>query len=79
VGEELGRGRALDDVTAEMRMVAEGVGTARPLVELARQVGVDMPICENVAAVLEGQLSPSEVVPSLMRRAAQSELRGLAD
>ena len=79
VGEELGRGRTLDDVTAEMRMVAEGVGTARPLVELARQVGVDMPICENVAAVLEGQLSPSEVVPSLMRRAAQSELRGLAD
>jgi glycerol-3-phosphate dehydrogenase (NAD(P)+) len=79
VGEELGRGRALDDVTAEMRMVAEGVGTARPLVELARQVGVEMPICENVAAVLEGHLAPSEVVPSLMRRAAQSELRGIAD
>jgi glycerol-3-phosphate dehydrogenase (NAD(P)+) len=79
VGEELGRGRALDDVTAEMRMVAEGVGTARPLVELARQVGVEMPICENVAAVLEGHLSPSEVVPSLMRRAAQAELRGIAD
>jgi glycerol-3-phosphate dehydrogenase (NAD(P)+) len=48
VGEQLGRGRSLDDIMAEMRMVAEGVKTARPLLELATALGVEMPIGEQV-------------------------------
>jgi len=77
VGVELGRGRALDDVVGEMRMVAEGVKTARPLLDMAAELGVEMPIGEQVDLVLQGSQPPSAVVPALMRRTAKSEFEGL--
>jgi glycerol-3-phosphate dehydrogenase (NAD(P)+) len=77
VGEELGKGRALDDILAEMRMVAEGVKSARPLLEMAAVRGVEMPIGEQVAAVLEGVRSPEEAIPELMPRSAKPEFDGL--
>ncbi|HUA94713.1 MAG TPA: NAD(P)H-dependent glycerol-3-phosphate dehydrogenase [Acidimicrobiales bacterium] len=73
VGLELGRGRMLDDVLAGMLMVAEGVRTARPLVELARGHGVEMPIAEQVAAIVAGETSPSQALAALMGRPARSE------
>lgn len=73
VGLELGRGRRLDDVLAGMLMVAEGVRTARPLVELARRHGVEMPIAEQVARIVAGETSPSEALAALMGRPARSE------
>src|SRR5207249_9232976 len=48
VGEQLGLGRSLDAIVTEMNMVAEGVKTARVVVELAQRVGVEMPIAEQV-------------------------------
>ncbi len=55
-GEELGRGRALDDVLRSTPMVVEGVPAARGVVALARRAGVELPICEAVYRVLyEGQ------------------------
>ncbi len=77
VGEQLGRGRFLGEIMAEMRMVAEGVKTARPLLELAAAHGVEMPIGEQVAAVLEGTTSPSEAILALMSRSAKPEFDGL--
>jgi glycerol-3-phosphate dehydrogenase (NAD(P)+) len=77
VGEQLGRGRSLEEIMAEMRMVAEGVKTARPLLELATAHGVEMPIGEQVAAVLEGVSSPSDAILTLMSRSAKPEFDGL--
>ncbi len=82
VGLELGRGRALDEVVSGMRMVAEGVKTAGPLVDLARSREVEMPIAEQVAAIVAGRTTPREALAALMDRPARSEwepglLRGL--
>jgi glycerol-3-phosphate dehydrogenase (NAD(P)+) len=73
VGVELGRGRSLSEIVGATRMVAEGVNTARPLLEMAEAHGVEMPIGEQVAAVLEGAVSPSQAIESLMRRSAKPE------
>ena len=78
VGEELGKGRKLDDIIAEMRMVAEGVKTARSVVALAGRVNVEMPIAEQVVAVLDGTTPAAEVIGRLMSRSAKSELHGIA-
>jgi glycerol-3-phosphate dehydrogenase (NAD(P)+) len=73
LGVLLGRGRPLEGILAEMQMVAEGVKTARPLVELASGYGVEMPIGEQVALVLDGACTPAEAIPALMQRSATSE------
>jgi glycerol-3-phosphate dehydrogenase (NAD(P)+) len=78
VGEELGKGRHLDDVVAEMNMVAEGVKTSRPLCAIARQHGVEVPISEHVVKVLYEGISPQDMVSSLMLREAKPELHGLS-
>ena len=78
VGFELGQGRVLADVLADMTMVAEGVTSAPAVRALAEQVGVDMPIVSEVQALLAGQRSAVEVVEVLMGRAATTELHDLA-
>jgi len=77
VGELLGQGRALDDVLRDMRMVAEGVKSARPLLELAAAHDVEMPIGQQVADVLEGIRTPAQTIPALMLRSAKPEFEGL--
>lgn len=77
VGTELGRGRALDDIIAEMNMVAEGVKTAPAIRELASRHDVDMPIVDAVDAVLRGDETPAEALVELMQRPSKSELVGL--
>src|SRR6185295_10128624 len=52
VGIALGQGRLIDDITSNMRMVAEGVKTVRSTVELARRLGVEMPIAEKIHGVI---------------------------
>jgi glycerol-3-phosphate dehydrogenase (NAD(P)+) len=52
VGEQLGRGRTIDEITAEMHMVAEGVKTTRVVLELAERHGLAMPIAREVYGVL---------------------------
>ena len=77
VGEELGRGRKLDEVTREMNMVAEGVKTSRAVLSLAEREGVEMPIAEHVVKVLYEGVSPRDMVLSLMLREAKQESHGL--
>jgi glycerol-3-phosphate dehydrogenase (NAD(P)+) len=73
VGFELGRGRRLDELLSGMRMVAEGVRSAGPLVELARSHGVEMPIAEQVAELVAGRTTPAEALAALMERPARPE------
>jgi len=83
VGFALGEGRSLEEVVGSMHMVAEGVKSAGPLVELARSYGVEMPIAEQVHAIVEGRCSPVEALTNLMQRPSRPEwdealLRGLS-
>jgi len=77
VGVELGRGRPLDEILAEMNMVAEGVKSTGAVLELAAEHGVDMPIAAMVAAVLYDGRRPADIVPTLMVREAKPELHGI--
>jgi glycerol-3-phosphate dehydrogenase (NAD(P)+) len=73
VGEQLSRGRSLEAITTGTRMVAEGVRTSKAVVDLAARVGVEMPIAEQVVAVLYDGKRPADVVPSLMQRVSRPE------
>lgn len=75
VGEEIGRGKRLDDVLAGMTMVAEGVTTTRAALRLAAQHDVDMPIARAVGAVLFDGMPPAAALAQLMTRPAQPEIR----
>jgi glycerol-3-phosphate dehydrogenase (NAD(P)+) len=59
VGEQLGKGRRLEDILAEMHMVAEGVKTASVALELAERHGLDLPICTMIDKVVKGEIEPS--------------------
>lgn len=73
VGEALSRGQALADIVGGTRMVAEGVRTSTAAVELAARTGVEMPIADQVVAVLHHGKPPAEVVATLMGRDAKPE------
>ena len=68
VGLLLAEGRTLDEAVASLGHVAEGVYSARTVVQRARELGVDMPIAESVVALLDGQMRPAEAVVALMGR-----------
>lgn len=73
VGHELGKGRTLNDIAGSMNEVAEGVKTTLAVKRLAHRVGVDMPITNEVHAVLyEGKLA-SDAVSQLMTRPLRDE------
>ena len=73
VGMELGKGRGLADILARMKMVAEGVGTAGALLALVRGTGVELPITEQVSAILYERKSPREAMRSIMDRPLKGE------
>ena len=73
VGYRLGQGESLDDILSEMTAVAEGVKTAAAVHELARRHGVEMPIAEQVYAIVEEGRSPAEAVRTLMLRDPKPE------
>lgn len=73
VGVELGRGRELEEVLGGMTMVAEGVRTARSAHELARRMEIEMPIVEEVHALLFEGRDPRRAVEALMLRQPRAE------
>lgn len=77
VGEQLGRGRSITHVSEEMRMVAEGVKTSGVVAELAALYGVEMPIAEQVVAVVHRGTPATDAVRALMGRRAKPELYGI--
>lgn len=76
VGEELGRGRKLKEVLAGMNEVAEGVRTTRALKLLSERRGVEMPITNEVHAVLYEDKDARDAVESLMSRPLKEEFGG---
>ena len=76
VGLALGEGRSLEQALGQSRMIAEGVRSSGPVVRLAEQLGVEVPVAEQVYAVCYQGRSPADTIPSLMRRAAKSEIDG---
>jgi len=74
VGMALAAGKRLDEIVGEMKMVAEGVKTVRPVLDLAATHGVDMPIATQVGEVVHGGTHPREAVLALMTREARAEV-----
>ncbi len=73
VGIKLGHGLKLDEIIAEMKMVAEGVKTTRSALALARKLGVEMPITEQMYAVLYQGKAPQLAIRELMERELKGE------
>ncbi len=73
VGERIGRGETLEQVLGAMVMVAEGVNTARAARDLGRAHAVELPITEQVCAMLFDGRSPREAMQVLMTRDLKSE------
>ena len=75
VGVELGRGRNLTEIIAGMHgMVAEGVFTTHAAVDLAGARGIEMPITEQMYAILHQGKAPRDAIHDLMTRSAKSEI-----
>ncbi|MCK4738966.1 MAG: NAD(P)-dependent glycerol-3-phosphate dehydrogenase [Deltaproteobacteria bacterium] len=73
VGKELGKGRTLDEILGSMKMVAEGVKTSLAVRDLARSLGIEAPITEEVCSVLFDDKTPKEAVLNLMTRELKAE------
>jgi glycerol-3-phosphate dehydrogenase (NAD(P)+) len=72
-GVNLGRGMTVQEIVAMTRQTAEGVKSCQSILELARHHGVDVPIIENVAAVVHEGRKPDRVADLLMARARKAE------
>jgi glycerol-3-phosphate dehydrogenase (NAD(P)+) len=73
VGERLGRGEALEDITAQMKMVAEGVKSVPAVMALAAELDIDMPITHEVHRVLYEGGTPGQAFRGLLRRESGAE------
>jgi glycerol-3-phosphate dehydrogenase (NAD(P)+) len=74
VGLALARGLSLQQAVSALGHVAEGVYSARTVVQRAASLGVEMPIAQAVVALLDGQIRPAQAVTLLMGREPASEL-----
>jgi len=73
VGERLGRGEPPAEILGSMRMVAEGVPTARSAFECARRLQIDTPVLDQVCAILDGTQPPANALRELMTRDLKAE------
>jgi glycerol-3-phosphate dehydrogenase (NAD(P)+) len=74
VGEEIGKGRSLDDVVSHMNMIAEGVLTSRAVYELSKTFGVEMPITQAVYEMLFEKKPVQQAILDLMTREPKKEV-----
>lgn len=72
-GVELARGRTVAEVSAGLQQVAEGVKSCESILQLGHDHGVELPIVGAVAAVVQGRVTPGEMVGALMGRSLKSE------
>ncbi len=77
VGKELGKGRHIVDMIAEMNLVGEGVKTSRPILELGRKVDAWMPITEGVVSLLYEGTAPDQMVADILSRPPMPENFGI--
>ncbi|MEZ4462872.1 MAG: NAD(P)H-dependent glycerol-3-phosphate dehydrogenase [bacterium] len=77
LGYQLGQGRKIEDILADMNMVAEGVKTSKSVYQLSQKLEVEMPICEQVYHVIYEGKDVREAVTDLMKRDLKREMAGL--
>lgn len=77
VGEQLGKGRKIEEIIDEMHMVAEGVKTSKVVMELGEQYGVDLPIAAAVYAVVHEGAPATEAYRGLLGRHVRSEMHDM--
>jgi glycerol-3-phosphate dehydrogenase (NAD(P)+) len=77
VGIRLGKGEKLKDILSSMRMVAEGVKTAKSAYNLSKKLNVEMPITEETYRILYEDKDAKDAVISLMKRELKSEMEGI--
>ncbi|MGH3464544.1 MAG: NAD(P)H-dependent glycerol-3-phosphate dehydrogenase [Kribbellaceae bacterium] len=75
-GEKLGKGLSVDEIAAASRQVAEGVKSCASITALAHNHDVEMPIVEHVTRVVSGEMTPKDMLVSLISRSAKSERWG---
>ena len=73
VGERLGKGEKIGDILGSMQMVAEGVWNSKVVHEIAKRLGVEMPICEMVYAICYKGLSAKDAAKAVMERRLKAE------
>ena len=73
VGERLGRGESIADILGSMQMVAEGVWNSKVVHEIAKRLGVEMPICELVYALCYKDFNAQDAVKMMMARELKGE------
>ena len=73
VGEQLGRGQSLGDITSAMKTVAEGIPTTRSAFECARKLRIETPIIDQVYAILYEGKSPRQAMQDLLQRDQKAE------
>ena len=78
VGERLGKGETIDEIIAAMNMVAEGVKTSKVVMELADDLGLDMPIASEVYHVCHEGRTAAEAYADLLRRDTGREMDGIS-
>ena len=78
VGQLLGEGNTIDEIIASMNMVAEGVKTSKVVMELANELGLDMPIASEVYGCCHEGRSAAEAYAGLLRRGSGREMDGIA-
>jgi glycerol-3-phosphate dehydrogenase (NAD(P)+) len=75
VGEELAKGRTLDEITEEMQMVAEGIKTSRVVMELGERYGLELPIAREVDGVVNEGRPAQDAFRGLLRMRPTTELQ----
>jgi glycerol-3-phosphate dehydrogenase (NAD(P)+) len=73
VGYSLAQGQSLDQILAQLEGTAEGVNTTQVLLQLAQHQGIELPIAEQVAALLQGTVTPQTALANLMTRVTKME------
>lgn len=73
VGEKLGKGYSLPEILKEMKMVAEGISTAKAIKNISINKNIELPICSEVFSLLYENKKPLDCVSDLMMRGATSE------
>ncbi len=74
VGEELGKGRRIDEILRSMNSVAEGVRTTEAAYRLSRKTGVEMPVTWAIRSLLRGKMSSLEILGKLLDRHPKKEI-----
>ncbi|OPX21056.1 MAG: glycerol-3-phosphate dehydrogenase [Desulfobacca sp. 4484_104] len=78
VGLQLGQGKKLAEILKDMQMVAEGLKTAGAAYHLARKLGVEMPIVEQMYRILYEDHSPQDAIKRLMTRELKDEIDAIS-